>query len=256
VLGVDVAGTFPPPERRRLRQAVQIVMQDPQGALDPRLPVFELLAEPLRAARWTAGATRDRVAELLELVGLPADILDRFPAAFSGGQRQRLTIARALATRPRLLVLDEPVSALDVSVQAGILNLLARLKAQFGLAYLVVAHDLAVVRHIADRIAVMYLGHIVEIGGADELFARPRHPYTQALLSAVPVPDPVRERTRERIVLSGEQPSAADLPPGCVFADRCQLRPTLSGQLQQLCVSRRPNLEPSPGGTRAACHAA
>ena len=257
VLGVDVAGPVPAPERRRLRHAVQIVMQDPQGALDPRLPVFELLAEPLRAAGYGAEPTRDRISELLDLVGLPSDVLDRFPAAFSGGQRQRLTIARALATRPRLLVLDEPVSALDVSVQAGILNLLARLKGQLGLAYLVVAHDLAVVRHIADRVAVMYLGHIVEIGDADEVFARPRHPYTQALLSAVPVPDPDRERSRARIVLRGEQPSPADLPAGCVFADRCQLRPTLAMHLQRLCADRRPSLEPSPGGgAKAACHAA
>ncbi|MDT4994917.1 MAG: glutathione transport system ATP-binding protein [Actinoplanes sp.] len=256
VLGVGVARSLSAPERRRLRQSVQIVMQDPQGAMDPRLPVFDLLAEPLRAAGYDAESTRDRVVELLGLVGLPPDVLDRFPAAFSGGQRQRLTIARALATKPRLLVLDEPVSALDVSVQASIVNLLARLKSQLGLAYLVVAHDLAVVRHIADRIAVMYLGHVVEIGGADDLFAHPRHPYTQALLSAVPVPDPVRERSRERIVLRGEQPSAADLPPGCVFADRCQLRPTLAARLQHLCVSRRPSLDPSSGGTRVACHAA
>jgi peptide/nickel transport system ATP-binding protein len=256
VLGVGVARSLSAPERRRLRQSVQIVMQDPQGAMDPRLPVFDLLAEPLRAAGYDAESTRDRVVELLGLVGLPPDVLDRFPAAFSGGQRQRLTIARALATKPRLLVLDEPVSALDVSVQASIVNLLARLKSQLGLAYLVVAHDLAVVRHIADRIAVMYLGHVVEIGGADDLFAHSRHPYTQALLSAVPVPDPVRERSRERIVLRGEQPSAADLPPGCVFADRCQLRPTLAARLQQLCVSRRPSLDPSSGGTRVACHAA
>ncbi|MCU7729069.1 ABC transporter ATP-binding protein [Actinoplanes sp. KI2] len=256
VLGTDVAGPLPAPQRRRLRQSVQIVMQDPQGALDPRLPVFELLAEPLRAAGWAAGPTRDRVFELLDLVGLPPGVLDRFPAAFSGGQRQRLTIARALATRPRLLVLDEPVSALDVSVQAGILNLLARLKAQLGLAYLVVAHDLAVVRHIADRIAVMYLGQIVELGAAEELFARPRHPYTQALLSAVPVPDPERERSRARIVLHGEQPSAADLPPGCVFADRCPLRPTLDAPVRELCAGTRPRLEPASGGALAACHAA
>ncbi|WP_436535712.1 dipeptide ABC transporter ATP-binding protein [Actinoplanes sp. HUAS TT8] len=249
VLGVDVAGPVPAPERRRLRQSVQIVMQDPQGALDPRMPVFELLAEPLQAAGFSAEATRNRVNELLELVGLPGDVLDRFPAAFSGGQRQRLTIARALATRPRLLVLDEPVSALDVSVRAGILDLLARLKAQLGLAYLVVAHDLAVVRDIADRIAVMYLGHIVEIGDAATLFAEPRHPYTRALLSAVPIPDPERERARERIVLRGEQPSAADRPPGCVFADRCHVRPTLDARLRELCVTERPRLSP-----QVACH--
>jgi peptide/nickel transport system ATP-binding protein len=256
VLGTDVAGPLPAPERRRLRQSVQIVMQDPQGALDPRLPVFDLLAEPLRAAGWAAGPTRDRVAELLGLVGLPPDVLDRFPAAFSGGQRQRLTIARALATGPRLLVLDEPVSALDVSVRADILNLLARLKSRLGLSYLVVAHDLAVVRHIADRIAVLYLGRIVEIGDADTLFAAPRHPYTRALLSAVPIPDPERERSRERIVLRGEQPSAADLPPGCVFADRCPLRPTLDERLRRLCAGTRPSLEPTPDRALVACHAA
>ncbi|MDG4760267.1 ABC transporter ATP-binding protein [Micromonospora sp. WMMD710] len=256
ILGNDVASALPAQQRRELRQAVQIVMQDPQGALDPRLPVFELLAEPLRAAGYTAQATRDRMVELLDLVGLPRSSLDRFPAAFSGGQRQRLTIARALATKPRLLVLDEPVSALDVSVQASVLNLLMRLKSELGLAYLVVAHDLAVVRHVADRIAVMYLGHIVEIGNADDLFAEPRHPYTQALISAIPIPDPVRERSRERIVLSGEQPSAANPPAGCVFADRCQLRPTLDIETQELCGSRMPALEPSSSGVRVACHAA
>jgi len=254
VLGRDVATTSPREVAARLRQSVQLVMQDPQGALDPRLPVFDLLAEPLRAARFDARATSARVSELLDLVGLPRDSLDRFPAAFSGGQRQRLAIARALATRPRLLALDEPVSALDVSVQASVLNLLARLKAELGLALLVVAHDLAVVRHIADRIAVMYLGHIVETGPAETLFASPRHPYTQALLSAVPIPDPERERARGRVVLTGEQPSAAALPTGCVFADRCPLRPTLPEDLQQRCRAERP-VPADHDGVQVACHA-
>ncbi len=255
VLGVDVA-EISANRSGEMRQAVQIVMQDPQGSLDPRLPVYELLAEPLQAAGYDAGSTRARVLESLELVGLPLDSLDRFPAAFSGGQRQRLAIARAITTRPRLLVLDEPVSALDVSVQASVLNLLARVKAELGLAYLVVAHDLAVVRQIADRIAVMYLGHVVEVGSSDALFAEPRHPYTQALLSAVPIPDPVRERTRERIVLAGEQPSAVNLPAGCVFADRCPLRPRLDEDLQHRCRVERPRLRPMPDGVEVACHAA
>jgi peptide/nickel transport system ATP-binding protein len=255
VLGVDVAA-IPSARTGEMRQAVQIVMQDPQGSLDPRLPVYELLAEPLRAAGYDTRTTRARVLESLELVGLPLDALDRFPAAFSGGQRQRLAIARAITTRPRLLVLDEPVSALDVSVQASVLNLLSRVKAELGLAYLVVAHDLAVVRHIADRIAVMYLGHVVEVGAADALFGLPRHPYTQALLSAVPIPDPVRERSRERIVLAGEQPSAVDLPAGCVFADRCPLRPSLPEDLQHRCRVERPQSRPMPDGVEVACHAA
>jgi peptide/nickel transport system ATP-binding protein len=255
VLGVDVT-EIPSARTGEMRQAAQIVMQDPQGSLDPRLPVYELLAEPLQAAGYDARTTRARVLESLELVGLPLDSLDRFPAAFSGGQRQRLAIARAITTRPRLLVLDEPVSALDVSVQASVLNLLARVKAELGLAYLVVAHDLAVVRHIADRIAVMYLGHVVEVGPSDALFAEPRHPYTQALLSAVPIPDPVRERTRERIVLAGEQPSAVNLPAGCVFADRCPLRPRLDDDLQHRCRVERPKPQPMPGGVEVACHAA
>ncbi|MFF0474794.1 dipeptide ABC transporter ATP-binding protein [Streptomyces sp. NPDC004284] len=258
VAGTDVADPGSTARLRELRGAVQIVMQDPMGALDPRLPVFQLLAEPLRAAGADRAATRPRVAELLGMVGLDASVADRFPAALSGGQRQRVGIARALATRPRIVVLDEPVSALDVSVQAGVVNLLSRLKRELGLAYLVVAHDLAVMRHFADRIAVMYLGHVVETGGTEELFANPRHPYTEALLSAIPVPDPRRERSRERIVLEGEQPSAANLPRGCVFVDRCPLYRSLDDDaLRERCRTQRPSLGPAtPGsGHRHACHA-
>ncbi|MFF9838219.1 dipeptide ABC transporter ATP-binding protein [Streptomyces sp. NPDC013740] len=257
VAGTDVADPGSAARLRELRGAVQIVMQDPMGSLDPRLPVSRLLAEPLQAIGADRAAIRARVAELLAMVGLDASVADRFPAALSGGQRQRVGIARALATRPRIVVLDEPVSALDVSVQAGVVNLLARLKRELGLAYLVVAHDLAVMRHFADRIAVMYLGHIVETGSTEELFANPRHPYTEALLSAIPVPDPARERSRERIVLAGEQPSAADLPQGCVFVDRCPLYRLLDEGTRERCRTRRPSLDPAtPGaGHRHACHA-
>ncbi|MFD8206957.1 dipeptide ABC transporter ATP-binding protein [Streptomyces sp. NPDC059695] len=257
VAGTDVADPGSAERLRELRGAVQIVMQDPMGSLDPRLPVFQLLAEPLTAVGADRPAIRDRVSELLGLVGLDASLADRFPDALSGGQRQRVGIARALATRPRIVVLDEPVSALDVSVQAGVVNLLARLKRELGLAYLVVAHDLAVMRHFADRIAVMYLGHVVETGGTEELFANPRHPYTEALLSAIPVPDPGRERSRERIVLEGEQPSASNLPQGCVFVDRCPLFRLLDDTARDRCRTERPSLGPAaPGsGHLHACHA-
>ncbi|WP_306336733.1 ABC transporter ATP-binding protein [Streptomyces sp. KL118A] len=251
---VGAAGT----DVRALRHDVQIVMQDPLGALDPRLPVHQLLAEPLRAVGRDRDAIRSRVHELLALVGLDASVSDRFPAALSGGQRQRIGIARALATDPKLLALDEPLSALDVSVQAGVINLLGRLKRELGLAYLMVAHDLAVVRYICDRIAVMYLGHIVETGDTETLFADPKHPYTRALLSAIPVPDPVRERTRERIVLTGEQPNATDLPPGCVFVDRCPLYRLADADVRERCRTERPAARPVPGqtGHEYACHAA
>ncbi|WP_426361892.1 dipeptide ABC transporter ATP-binding protein [Streptomyces sp. E-08] len=257
VAGTDVAAPGSAERLRELRGAVQIVMQDPMGSLDPRLPVFQLLAEPLRAVGTDRPAIRARVSELLGLVGLDASLADRFPGALSGGQRQRVGIARALATRPRVVVLDEPVSALDVSVQAGVVNLLSRLKRELGLAYLVVAHDLAVMRHFADRIAVMYLGHIVETGSTEELFANPRHPYTEALLSAIPVPDPRRERSRERIVLEGEQPSASNLPQGCVFVDRCPLFRLLDDTARERCRTERPLLGPAApdSGHLHACHA-
>ncbi|WP_406085923.1 ABC transporter substrate-binding protein [Kitasatospora purpeofusca] len=210
VAGTDVATLRSAAGVRELRREIQIVLQDPTDALDPRMTVLDLLAEPLPAGAERT-AVRSRVPRLLDLVGLDRAVGDRFPAALSGGQRRRVGIARALAREPKLLVLDEPLSALDVSVRAGTVNLLVRLKRELALAYLVAAHDLAVVRGFSDRIAVMYLGHVVESGATEEIFARPRPPYTEALLSAVPLPDPQRERRRERIVLEGEQPSAARL---------------------------------------------
>ncbi|MFF3001917.1 dipeptide ABC transporter ATP-binding protein [Kitasatospora sp. NPDC057940] len=257
VAGTDVATLRSAAQVRELRRDVQIVLQDPTDALDPRLTVFDLLAEPLQAAGADRTAIRSRVTRLLDLVGLDRTMGDRFPAALSGGQRQRVGIARALAREPKLLVLDEPLSALDVSVQAEIINLLARLKRELGLAYLVVAHDLAVVRYVSDRIAVMYLGHIVESGATEEIFARPRHPYTQALLSAIPVPDPERERHRERVVLAGEQPSATRLPEGCVFVDRCPLYREADESVRTRCRTERPATVGAPDGSdhRYACHA-
>ncbi|MFE2075720.1 dipeptide ABC transporter ATP-binding protein [Streptomyces misionensis] len=256
ISGTDVATVASGPRARELRQDVQIVMQDPLGALDPRMPVSHSLAEPLQAAGRDRESIRARVHELLSLVGLDDSVGDRFPAQLSGGQRQRVGIARALATEPRLLALDEPLSALDVSVQAGVINLLARLKRELGLAYLVVAHDLAVIRYISDRIAVMYLGHIVETGDTEAIFSDPKHPYTRALLSAIPIPDPERERTRERVVLVGEQPNATRLPAGCVFVDRCPLYRDADDELRHRCRTVPPVPAPVAGhpGHRYACH--
>ncbi|MFF1919854.1 dipeptide ABC transporter ATP-binding protein [Streptomyces sp. NPDC058221] len=257
IAGTDVGGAGSAARVRELRRDVQIVMQDPLGALDPRLPVYQLLAEPLQAIGRDRASIRSRIGELLGLVGLDAAVSDRFPAALSGGQRQRVGIARALATEPKLLVLDEPLSALDVSVQAGVINLLARLKRELALAYLVVAHDLAVVRYISDRVAVMYLGHIVETGDTETLFSDPRHPYTRALLSAIPVPDPQRERSRERVVLEGEQPSAVRVPAGCVFVDRCPLYRLADEDIRRRCRTQRPAPTEVAGdpGHQYACHA-
>lgn len=232
-----------------MRKEMQMVFQDPTGALDPRFTVYEVLAEPLQNAGFSKQDIKKRIMELMKLVGLQPDHVNRFPNQFSGGQRQRVGIARALAVNPKLVVLDEPVSALDVSVQAGVINLLDKLRAELGLSYLMVAHDLSVVRHISNRVAVMYLGKIVEIGEVDRVFDNPRHPYTRALLSAIPVPDPQFERTRERIVLQGDLPSPLDAPKGCNFATRCPVFAALPAAKQEQCLTLEPLLEavqPSP----------
>ncbi|TWD50576.1 peptide/nickel transport system ATP-binding protein [Arthrobacter sp. AG367] len=229
--------------KARMRRELQMVFQDPTGALDPRFTVYEVLAEPLQNAGMDRAATRKRIMELMKLVGLQPDHVNRFPNQFSGGQRQRIGIARALAVNPKLVVLDEPVSALDVSVQAGVINLLDHLRAELGLSYLLVAHDLSVVRHISNRVAVMYLGKIVEIGAVDRVFDNPRHPYTRALLSAIPVPDPQLERTRERIILQGDLPSPLQAPKGCNFATRCPVFAALPPAKQEKCLTLEPPLE-------------
>ncbi len=241
-------------ERKALRKDIQVVFQDPMAALDPRLPVFDILAEPLRAHGWSREKIGPRVNELLRLVGLEVGHAARFPAEFSGGQRQRIGIARALALDPKVVVLDEPVSALDVSIQAGVINLLDELKARLDLSYLFVAHDLSVVRHVADRIAVMYLGRIVEIGDNASVFERPSHPYTQALLSAIPIPDPHKERERRRILLDGDLPSPTNVPSGCRFRTRCPKFKALSESDQRRCVEEDPTLLAQGPDHEAACH--
>lgn len=240
-------------DTRQLRRDIQIVFQDPMGALDPRMTVADIVAEPMRAIGMNRVEIDSRVDQLMALVGLDPEHSDRFPGAFSGGQRQRISIARALATNPKVVVLDEPVSALDVSIQAGVINLLDELKATLGLSYLFVAHDLSVVRHIADRVAVMYLGSFVEHGEVAAVFDDPQHPYTQALLSAIPVPDPAKERTRERIILTGDLPSPSEDPRGCAFVSRCPLYQTLDEARQARCRDEAPALV-GTSHHKNACH--
>ncbi len=242
-------------QEREVRRKMQVVFQDPMGALNPRLTVHEIISEPLTAFNVPRDIANKRVAELMRTVGLDPAHADRFPGAFSGGQRQRIGIARALASNPKLVMLDEPVSALDVSIQAGVINLLDELKATHGLSYMFVAHDLSVVRHLADRVAVMYLGGFVEYGDVDQVFDDPQHPYTEALLSAIPIPDPKVERTRQRVLLTGDLPSPTEATPGCRFASRCPLRATLSEADQERCVSERPELRQRAGQDHEyACH--
>jgi oligopeptide/dipeptide ABC transporter ATP-binding protein len=234
---------------RQVRRRVQMVFQDPFASLNPRFTIGSLISEPMHIYSVASrDEIRERTLELLRVVGLRTEYIDRYPHEFSGGQRQRIAVARALSTNPEFVIADEPVSALDVSIRAQVLNLLQRLQHQFNLTYLFISHDLSVVRHVADRIAVMYLGKIVELADRDDLYAAPKHPYTKALLSAVPIPDPQIEKRRQRIILAGDLPSPINIPSGCRFHTRCPMA-------QQICREVEPAFELKGGQSHyAACH--
>ncbi len=238
---------------RAVRRRMQMIFQDPYSSLNPRMTAAGIISEPLEIHGVGAGRERrERVRDLLATVGMDPDYGDRYPHEFSGGQRQRIGVARALALHPDLIVADEPISALDVSIQAQVINLLERLQDEFGLTYLFIAHDLSVVRHISDRIAVMYLGKIVEMAGSRDLYERPLHPYSIALLSAVPIPDPAVEGRRRRIILTGDVPSPSNPPSGCRFHTRCWLRERLNNP--ERCVAEEPALREMAAGHQVACH--
>jgi oligopeptide transport system ATP-binding protein len=238
---------------RRMRRRMQIIFQDPYGSLNPRMTVGSIIAEPIETHNLARGAAKvERVKELLRLVGLNPNYTNRYPHEFSGGQRQRIGVARSLAVEPEFIVCDEPISALDVSIQAQVLNLLIELREQFGLTYLFIAHDLSVVRHISDRVGVMYLGKLVEIGPPSAIYETPAHPYSRALLSAVPIPDPKAERRRKRVILTGDVPSPANPPSGCRFHTRCWLYERLGRP--ENCREVEPELRVVGNDHRAACH--
>ena len=241
-------------EMRHVRRDLQIVFQDPYASLNPRMTVSDIVAEPLRIHGLYHHGGAEKVRELISLVGLNPEHGNRYPHEFSGGQRQRIGIARALALDPKVIILDEPVSALDVSIQAGVVNLLQELQDRLGIAYVFIAHDLSVVRHIADRVAVMYLGRVVELADRNTLFEQPVHPYTQALLSAIPIPDPARERQRQRIVITGDVPSPANPPSGCRFRTRGWKVLELSEGERQRCIDEPPPLIDRGHGHPSTCH--